>query len=156
MARTIAALPLVLFAAACAGGLLGKAQDPPGTHPAREVRAVVRAAVDEYNAHDLNHFALRYAADIRMFTEGRWLNGFTAVLQYHRGLFERHPELSLEVTGLDVRESDDGNVLVRYDWRRGGTDGALDAAGIASIVYALRDGEWQAVVQHETPASAGD
>jgi uncharacterized protein (TIGR02246 family) len=150
MRRTILA-PLLLSLTACAGGLLGGSEDPPGGRNSDdEVRAFFMTGIDAFNAHELNRFMGQFGADIRMYTPTGWVNGYAAVRERFAGTLEQFPQVRMEIDSLRVRQVRDDVVVTEFQWRVFPMGQGPAFHGVGSGVYVLRGSKWEEVLEHET------
>ena len=151
--RPIAGLAVSLAVAlgvACSG-IMGAAEDPPGGRNAdEEVREFFLSGIAAFNRHELNRFMDQFGADIRMYTPTGWVNGFAAVRERFASTFGQFPAVRMEVDSLETRQVADGVVVTEFRWRVYPTGQGPAFHGAGSGVYVLRDGDWEAVLGHET------
>ena len=151
MRRAAVALVLAFTSTACAGGLFGASEDPPGGRNAEaEVRAVFESGIAAFNAHELNRFMAQFGADIRMYTPTGRVNGYAAVRERFADTFEQFPDVRLEVDSLETRRVGDDVVVVDFGWRLYPTGQGPAFHGAGSGAYVLRAGDWEEVLAHET------
>jgi len=149
--RRLLSLFAITTLTACAGGLFGSSEDPPGGRNSEaEVRAFFESGVAAFNAHELNRFMAQFGADIRMYTPTGWVNGYAAVRERFAETFARFPDVRMEVDSLEARRVADDVVVTEFRWRVYPMGQGPAFHGVGTGVYVLRGGDWEEVLEHET------
>jgi len=117
-------------------------------HP---VRAVFMQGIGEFNAHHLETFLEQFAPDLEMYAaDAGWLRTPASVRERYVSTFARFPNVRMEIDSLRVRPTGREAAVVNFIFRvyPSGTGAAFEGTG--SGTYALRDGRWVEVQEHET------
>jgi len=128
-----------------------QASSKSGKHP---VEVLYFSGIDAFNEHDLDEFMEQFHDDMQMFnTSTGWLRNLEAIRGRFATIFQQFQSVRMVIEDFQVREVEPQTAVVDFRWTLYPTGSGPAYRGVASGVYAKREGKWGEVLEHETVTS---